>query len=413
MSGERQDDDFLLGNARFTNLNKATDTMTTKQNKILIVGAGLSGSVLARQLAEANLSCVVIDRRENIAGMCYSSRDEETGIDVHRFGPHIFHTSDERVWSFVNRFDHWAPWVNQIKANNAKGVFSMPINLQTINQLFGANMNPMQAKEFIKSKQDKSIIEPKNAEEQLLRFVGSDIYETFFRDYSTKQWGVSPRELSADIIKRIPVRFNYSDNYYFDKYQGFPMSGYTQWVANMLKHELIELRMQTAYDPSMKDEYAHVFYSGPLDEYFEYSEGDLSYRTVDFKYERGMGDLQGCGCMNYTDMSVPYTRAHEHKYFSPWESHEKSVLLYEYSREASRDDDRFYPKRMPEDMLRLTQYMKLAEKEEKTSFIGRLGCYRYLDMHHVIAISLDYAQAYLSWRDGSSTPLSKWATSPC
>lgn len=382
------------------------------KKKVLIVGAGLSGSVLSRCLAEAGVQCHVIDRREQIAGMCFSSRDEETGVDVHRFGPHIFHTSNKRVWDFVNRFDDWALWVNQIKASNAKGVFSMPINLMTINQLFGTRLNPKQAKEFIESKQDKSITDPKNAEEQLLRFIGRDIYETFFHDYTLKQWGVSPKELSADIIKRIPIRFNFDDNYYFDKYQGFPMSGYTQLVANMLDHENIQVDLATPFKKSMKPDYDHVFFSGPLDEYFDYSEGDLSYRTVDFVYERGEGDLQGCGCLNYTDLSVPYTRAHEHKYFSPWEKHEKSVLLYEYSREAGRDDDRFYPKRMPVDMERLVSYMALAEKEEKTSFIGRLGCYRYLDMHHVIGISMSYADSYMAWTKDKSARFTKWAIDP-
>lgn len=380
--------------------------------RVLIVGAGLSGSVIARQLASAGIASLVIDAREHVAGMCFSSRDEETGVDVHRFGPHIFHTSDEKVWKFVNQFDRWAPWVNQVRATNAKGVFSMPINLHTINQLFGTRFNPAQAKAHIESLQDKSILNPANAEEQLLRFVGREIYETFFRDYTTKQWGVSPRELSADIIKRIPIRFTYNDNYYFDKYQGFPMSGYTQWVKNMLDHPLIEVKLGTRFEHSMSGEFEHTFYSGPLDEYFSYAEGDLSYRTVDFVYERGMGDLQGCGCLNYTDMSAPHTRAHEHRYFSPWEQHEKSVLLYEHSREASRHDDRFYPKRMPYDIERLKRYMELIGQTDGVSFIGRLGCYRYLDMHHVIGISLDYADAFLAYRAGERSDLSKTAVSP-
>lgn len=380
--------------------------------RVLIVGAGLSGSVIARQLASAGIASLVIDAREHVGGMCYSSRDEETGVDVHRFGPHIFHTSDEKVWQFVNRFDRWAPWINQVHATNAKGVFSMPINLHTINQLFGTRFNPAQAKAHIESLQDRSITNPINAEEQLLRFVGREIYETFFRDYTTKQWGVSPRELSADIIKRIPIRFTYNDNYYFDKYQGFPMSGYTQWVKNMLAHPLIEVKLGTRFEHTMREEFEHTFFSGPLDEYFSYAEGDLSYRTVDFVYERGEGEIQGCGCLNYTDMSAPHTRTHEHKYFSPWEQHDKSVLLYEHSREATRYDDRFYPKRMPNDLERLKRYMELAEQTERLSFIGRLGCYRYLDMHHVIGISLDYADAFLAYKTGESAVLSKTAISP-
>ncbi len=380
--------------------------------RVLIIGAGLAGSTIARSLADAGIASQVIDKREHIAGMCYSSRDEETGVDVHRFGPHIFHTSNERVWEFVHRFDQWYSCVNRIKAKNSKGVFSMPINLHTINQLFSQTLSPSEAKNFIESKQDKSITSPQNAEEQLLRFVGCEIYETFFRDYTIKQWGLHPRELSADIIKRIPVRFNYDDNYYFDKYQGFPMSGYTQWITNMLDHELIEVQLGTSYSPEMKAEFEHIFFSGPLDEFFDYCEGELGYRTVDFRYERGEGDIQGCGCLNYTDMSQPFTRAHEHKYFSPWETHEKSVILYEYSREATREDDRFYPKRTPNDLQRLQQYVELGNQEQNTSFIGRLGCYRYFDMHHVIEVSLNYADSYLAYRRGEISELSHWAFDP-
>lgn len=380
--------------------------------RVLIVGAGLSGSVLARQLAEAGVSCLVVDARDHVAGMCFSSRDAETGVDVHRFGPHIFHTDDERVWNFVNRFDRWAPWVNRIFATNARGVFSMPINLHTINQLFGKRFSPAEARDFIESKQDKTIENPSNAEEQLLRFVGREIYETFFRDYTLKQWGVSPRELSADVIKRIPVRFTYDANYYFDRYQGFPVSGYTTFVRRVLEHPLIEVRLGLSYEKAMEAEFDHTFFSGPLDEYFDYAEGELSYRTVDFKYERAKGDIQGCGCLNYTDMSVPFTRACEHKYFSPWEEHDMSVVLYEYSREAFRRDDRFYPKRMASDMQRLRGYMERVRQSEGVSFIGRLGCYRYLDMHQVIGSSMSYADHFLACRAGTSRFLEKMAVSP-
>lgn len=380
--------------------------------RVLIVGAGLAGSVLARALAEKGVSSLVIDRREHPAGMCHSERDEETGVMIHRFGPHIFHTSNERVWEFVNRFDTFAPWVNRVKAVNARGVFSMPINLHTINQLFGTRLSPAEARAFLETKQDLSIAEPKNAEEQLLRFVGREIYETFFLGYTTKQWGVSPRELSAGIVKRIPVRFNYDDNYYFSKYQGFPMAGYTELVRRFLDHELIDMSLRTDYEPAMNGEFEHVFFSGPLDAYFRYSQGELSYRTVDFEIERGVGDLQGNGCMNYTDASVPFTRAHEHKYFSPWETHERSALLREYSREAGRGDDPFYPKRMEADMNVLAQYLPLVEATRGVSFIGRLGCYRYLDMHEVIRLSLEYADHWADWKAGRTPELQKMAVSP-
>lgn len=380
-------------------------------SRILIVGAGLSGCVLARRLAEAGLRCLVVDRREHVAGLCYSSRDEETGVEVHRFGPHTFHTSNERVWRFVQRFDTWYSYIAHAMATHARGVFTLPINLHTINQLFGTRLNPQQARDFIAERQDRSILHPSNAEEQLLRFVGPEIYETFFRDYSFKQWGVTPRELPASVVKRIPLRFNYDSNYFFDTYQGYPMHGYTVWISRMLAHENIEVKLGLPYEKGMNGEFSHVFYSGPLDEYFDYALGELSYRTVDFRYERGEGDLQGCSWLNYTDMSVPFTRAHEHKFFSPWEKHEKSVLLYEYSREATREDDRFYPKRMPRDLARLEGYARLAAELRGVSFVGRLGCYRYLDMHHVIEQALDYADVFLAYRAGKRAELPPFSTS--
>lgn len=372
-----------------------------QSDRVLIVGAGLAGSVVARCLADAGVPSLVIDRREHIAGMCYSSIDEETGVEVHRFGPHTFHTSNERVWEFVQRFDEWYPWVARAMCTHARGVFSLPINLHTINQLFGKRMSPAEARAFVADLQDKSITIPQNAEEQLLRFVGRDIYETFFRDYTIKQWGVSPRELAPDIVKRIPVRFSYDNNYYYDAHQGYPKHGYTAWVQNMLKHELIEVRLNTPYSRAMNEEFAYTFYSGPLDEYFDYVAGELTYRTVDFRYERGEGDLLGCSWMNYTDMSVPYTRAHEHKFFAPWSKPHRSVVLYEYSREAGREDDRFYPKRMPEDMSKLAAYVAAAKAEQGVSFIGRLGCYRYLDMHLVVEASMKMAERWLAGERGN------------
>ncbi len=368
--------------------------------RVLIVGTGLAGSVLARELAEKGLPSLVIDKAGHLGGMCYCSRDEETGVMIHRYGPHIFHTSNERVWDFVNRFDNFAPWINRVKAVNSKGVFSMPINLHTINQLFGTKLTPAEAQDFLRAKQDTSIVEPQNAEEQLLRYVGREIYEIFFKGYTMKQWGVSPRKLPPTIVKRIPVRFNYDDNYYFSKYQGFPMSGYTELIRRFLDHKLISVSLNTPYEKLMNAEFEHVFYSGPLDAYFNYQQGKLGYRTVDFEYICGEGDLQGNGCINYTDAAVPYTRTHEHKYFSPWEQHEKSLLLREFSRDAGLLDNPFYPKRMAEDIAVLKHYVPLINELQGVSFIGRLGCYRYLDMHDVIRLSLEYADHWLAWKIG-------------
>ena len=375
--------------------------------RVLIVGAGLTGSIIARELAEAGVRSLVIDKDDFIGGLCHSRRDEESGVDVHVFGPHIFNTSNERVWEYVQRFDRFAPWINRVKANNVKGVFSFPINLHTINQLFGVRLTPEQAVKFLDEQRDKSIVQPKNAEEKLLSMVGREIYETFFKGYTIKQWGVSPKELSPDILKRIPVRFNYDDNYYFSRYQGFPMSGYTQWITNILTHPLIEVKLNTRYEKAMNEEFLHVFYAGPLDEYFAYVKGDLGYRTVTFETVRGKFEQQGCGCMNYSDLSVPFTRAHEHNYFSPWEHHEKSVLLQEFSHESTRDSAKIYPKRMEADMKILDSYMPLVEQEAGVSFIGRLGCYRYLDMQQCVLMALDYAEKWLNWQNGTLAILPK------
>lgn len=376
-------------------------------NRVLIVGAGLSGSVLARMLAEADVPSLVIDKAPFVGGMCHSRRDEETGVDMHVFGPHIFNTSDEEVWQFVQRFDKFHPWVNRVKASNSKGLFSFPINLHTINQLFGKRMNPEEARAFVDSLRDKSITEPRNAEEKLLSLVGAEIYETFFKGYTIKQWGVSPAELSPDILKRIPVRFNYEDNYYFSRYQGFPMSGYTQWIANMLDHPLISVKTGCAYEKSMNGQFLHVFYCGPLDEYFDYACGDLGYRTVTFNIIRGKFEQQGCGCINYSDLSVPYTRSHEHNYFSPWEKHEQSVLMQEFSSECTRDTAKIYPKRMEADMMVLDKYMELVNREPAVSFVGRLGCYRYLDMQQCVRMAMEYSRTWLRWRNGDVADLPK------
>lgn len=363
---------------------------------ILVVGAGLSGSTIARVLAESGCNVHVIDSRPHLAGLCYCSRDEETGVMVHRYGPHIFHTDSEEVWAFIQRFATMVPFINRVKAVNRHGVFSMPINLHTINQLFGKAFTPPEARAFIESKQDKSIVTPHNAEEQLLRFVGREIYEAFFYGYTLKQWGVSPAELSADIIKRIPVRFNYDDNYYFSRYQGFPLDGYTVVVERMLQHDRITVELSCSFEQGMMNSYDHVFYTGTIDGFFNCCDGALGYRTVTFEMERGKGDLQGAGCLNYTEKDVPFTRAHEHKYFSPWEKHERSILLREFSHETTAGGTPYYPKRMPADLLRLQRYQLLAAKCPKVTFAGRLGSYRYLDMDVAIATALQDASAWLA-----------------
>ncbi|WP_022708422.1 UDP-galactopyranose mutase [Paracoccus zeaxanthinifaciens] len=362
--------------------------------KILLVGAGLSGAVIGRELAEAGHECRIIDARDHIAGNCYSERDEDTGVMVHTYGPHIFHTDDEGVWDYVNRFASFMPYQNRVKSTTQGAVYSLPVNLLTINQFFGRTMRPEEARAFIESKADTSIDDPQTFEEQALRFVGPELYQAFFKGYTEKQWGCSPTELPASILKRLPVRFNYDDNYFFHRFQGMPEHGYTAMVEAILDHPNITVELGTTYDPAMAEDADHVFWSGPLDGYFDYKLGRLGYRTLDFERFTHQGDYQGCAVMNYGDADVPYTRITEHKHFSPWESHEGSVCYREYSRAAEPGDTPYYPIRLVDEKAMLAQYVALAEETPKVTFVGRLGTYRYLDMDVTIREALDTATAF-------------------
>ncbi|MDZ4728847.1 MAG: UDP-galactopyranose mutase [Xanthomonadales bacterium] len=363
--------------------------------EIAIVGAGFSGAVIARELAEAGIAVAVFDSRSHVAGNCHTERDPATGVMVHKYGPHIFHTDNERVWAYLNKYTRFMPYTNRVKTTAQGRVFTLPINLLTINQYFGKTFSPTEAKAFIESKADLSIQDPQNFEEQALRFVGKELYEAFFKGYTEKQWGCSPTQLPASILKRLPVRFNYDDNYFNHPHQGMPEHGYTAIVEQILDHPLIEVKLKSFFQKSQRNEYRHVFYSGPIDAWFDYELGRLGYRTLDFKEIRSEGDFQGCAVMNYGDESVPYTRISEHKYFSPWESHENTICFEEYSRECGADDIPYYPIRLVDEKTLLSRYVGLAENEENISFIGRLGTYRYLDMDITIGEALNTADQFL------------------
>lgn len=363
--------------------------------KIAIVGAGFSGAVIARELAEAGIESDVFDGRSHVAGNCHTERDSESGVMVHRYGPHIFHTDNERVWQYLNRFTQFMPYTNRVKTTARGRVFSLPINLLTINQFFGKTLSPSEARAFIKEQADLSIEDPQNFEEQALRFVGKELYEAFFKGYTLKQWGCSPTLLPAYILKRLPVRFNYDDNYFFHKYQGMPEHGYTAIVEKILDHENIKVLLGTLFSRERSSSYEHVFYSGAIDAYYEYELGRLGYRTLDFEEIRAEGDYQGCAVMNYGDEAVPYTRISEHKYFSPWEEHEKTICFREFSRACEEEDIPYYPIRLVEEKSMLTRYVELANKERNVSFLGRLGTYRYLDMDVTIAEALAASEEFL------------------
>ncbi|MCZ4262915.1 UDP-galactopyranose mutase [Limimaricola sp. G21655-S1] len=367
-------------------------------DRVLMVGAGLSGAVIGRRLAEAGHDVTVMDARSHVAGNCHTARDAQTGVMVHVYGPHIFHTDDEGVWDYVNRFANFQPYKNRVKSTTQGQVFSLPINLHTINQFYGKTMRPDEARAFIAEQADKSITDPQSFEEQALAFVGRDLYEAFFKGYTEKQWGCSPTKLPASILKRLPVRFNYDDNYFFHRFQGMPEEGYTAMVERILDHPGITVQLETRFDPAQADQWNHVFWSGPLDGFYGYDLGRLGYRTLDFEQFRAMGDWQGCAVMNYGDADVPQTRITEHKHFSPWEEHEGSVLYRETSRACGPDDIPYYPIRLVEEKALLSDYVERARAETGVTFVGRLGTYRYLDMDVTIREAMTTAEAFLAAR---------------
>jgi UDP-galactopyranose mutase len=379
------------------------------QKKYLIVGAGFSGAVLANQLA-GQLDCIIDiwDERSHVAGNCFTKRDTDTNVMVHEYGPHIFNTDKKEIWDFVNSFIEFKPFINRVKANYKDNIYSLPVNLHTINQFFNKTFGPGEAKDFISSQADKSIEEPKSFEEQALKFIGHDLYHAFFYGYTKKQWGCEPSELPASILKRLPVRFNYNDNYYNNIYQGIPVNGYTELVEKLLDSSKIKvsLNKKFQYSNELLAQYDHIFFTGPIDAFYGYKFGRLGYRTVTFEKYTADGDHQGNAVINYCDETVPYTRVHEHKHFAPWEHHEKTVYFKEFSKETTENDIPYYPKRLEADKNILQAYFMEALKTSNISFLGRLATYRYMDMHHVIGEALQFSASFLlSLKTGEKAPV--------
>ena len=362
--------------------------------KIAIVGAGLSGAVIARELANKGHKVIVFEEREHIGGNCYSYRDKETNIMVHAYGPHIFHTNNYNIWKYVNQYAEFKPYVNRVKTTCKGEVYSLPINLHTINQYYRKAFWPAEAKKFVQEISDSNVDYPKSFEEQALKFIGKDLYETFFKGYTLKQWGIEPKDLPASILKRLPVRFNYDDNYFSHEFQGIPKEGYTNMIENILEHSNITIRLNTKFVKEMVNNYEHIFYSGTIDGFYNYEFGRLPYRTLDFEKEVYDGDFQGCAVMNYGDIDIPYTRISEHKHFTPWEEHKKTIYFKEYSRECKENDIPFYPINLVGENLVLKKYQKKAENDKKVTFVGRLGKYKYMDMDVIIEEALKIGETF-------------------
>jgi len=372
-----------------------------KPLRIGFAGAGLSCAVIARALANDGHEIQLLEKRSHVGGNCHTSRDPDTGIMVHVYGPHIFHTDDEEVWNYVNLYARFMPFAHRVKAVTRGHVYSLPINLLTINQYFGRTFSPDEARAFIESVADHSITEPRSFEEQALRFVGRELYEAFFRGYTRKQWGLEPSVIPASILKRLPLRFNYSDDYFAHRYQAMPVDGYTAMVENILDHPRIRLELNTSFDRSMVSSFDHVFYSGPIDGYFAHESGRLPYRTLDFERFEAEGDFQGCAVLNYCDQDIPQTRITEHKHFAPWEQHARTICYREFSRECGEADIPYYPVHLVAGSEMLDAYQRRAAAERGVTFVGRLGTYRYMDMDVTIRAALDVLR---DWRANRGRP---------
>lgn len=359
----------------------------------LIVGAGLFGAVIAREATRRGKRCLVIEKRGHIGGNCYT--EDADGITVHKYGAHIFHTSDKAVWDYVNGFAEFAPFVNCPLANYRGKLYHLPFNMNTFYALWGVS-TPQKAREKIAS-QIVPCASPRNVREQALSLVGRDIYKTLIEGYTEKQWGRSAEKLPADLIKRLPLRFTYNNNYFDDKFQGIPVGGYTRLIENLLSG--VETRCgidyldeREAYDALAEK----VIYTGAIDEYFGYCKGYLEYRSLRFETQRIETDnYQGNAVVNFTERDVLYTRVIEHKHFGGGDNLPYTYITREYPVAWDKGQERFYPVNDATNNIRYSQYKRLAEAQSKVIFGGRLGLYRYLDMDDVVAEALSLADKIL------------------
>lgn len=370
---------------------------------LLVVGAGFFGLTVAERMAEQGRRVQVIDRRDHIGGNAYSEAEPTTGIEVHRYGAHLFHTSNERVWEYVNRFTTFTGYRHHVWTTYRGEVYSMPINLGTINQYTRSAFTPDEARAWVAEQAARVTGEPANLEEKAISLIGEPLYEAFIKGYTAKQWQTDPTELGADIISRLPVRYTYDNRYFSDTHEGLPTDGYTAWLERMADHPNITVTLETdffdASQPFAKEATVGqlpIVYTGPVDRYFDFAHGDLSWRTLDFESEvLPVGDFQGTPVMNYAEADVPYTRIHEFRHFHPERDYpdDATVIMREFSRFAEHGpdgegDEPYYPVNTAQDRERLLAYRELVSGQPDVHFGGRLGTYQYLDMHMAIGSAL-------------------------
>ena len=366
-----------------------------RSSDVVVVGAGLFGLTIAERVASATgKRAIIIDRRDHIGGNAYSYTDESTGIEVHKYGSHLFHTSNPRVWDYVREFTEFNAYQHHVFALHQGQVYSLPINLGTICGFFGRSFSPDEARSLIETQQDADAGEAaENFESKAISLIGRPLYEAFIQGYTHKQWQTDPRHLPAEVITRLPVRFSFDNRYFNDRWEGLPLQGYTHWMQRMADHPLISLHLGLSFEDirHLVTDNQLVVYTGPLDAYFGFRYGHLGWRTLDLDVEVvDTPDFQGTSVMNYSDVDVPWTRIHEFQHLHPERSNDsgRSVIMKEFSRRAERDDEPYYPINTHEDRSMLHQYRDAAKQERNVLFGGRLGTYQYLDMHMAIASAL-------------------------
>ncbi len=350
----------------------------------LIIGAGIFGSVFAREMKDNGKKCLVIDKRPHIGGNCYTERIE--GIDVHKYGAHIFHTNSQKIWEYVNRFTDFIHYQHEILAKNGDDEFSLPFNMNTFEKMWGID-DPEEIKKII-AEQSAHIGTPRNLEEQAIKMVGTDIYEKLIKNYTKKQWNRDPKDLPASIIKRLPLRFIYDNNYFNDKYQGIPVNGYTEMFNRLLDGIDVRLSIDFFENRELSKLASKIIYTGAIDQYFDYCFGKLEYRSLRFEEEiLGIDDYQGRSVVNYTDDETPFTRIIEHKHFTGVETRE-TIITREYPLDFIKGGEPYYPIGDSRNLQTLKKYKELAEKDKSLILGGRLANYKYYDIHQVIGEAL-------------------------